>query len=491
MLSAVQEPERVRPEVPPAGRQPSFAGWGVAHLVALALVLGAGVFSLAPPSDPDVWWHVKAGRWILDNAALPSTDPWSLTAEGRDWVAHSWLSEVVIALFHDAFGLKGLALFRSLGVLMLLGTLAVQAFRRTTPGRALLVTSLALLATRGGWGERPQLISFIILAAAAQLVRAAIAGRVSPWWLVPLTWLWANVHGLWFLGPALLVVAMLGTLGDRGWRGGRDRAARLTTVALACTGAAALTPNGPEILLQPLRVNAYGRFVSEWGPVDVHAVWGFGFFTMVLLFLMAYGRHHGKQDWFVLAQVTFAIVLGLMYTRTVAPAAVMLTPLLAEALGRTSAPMLGSFSVRFTRSAASLLVLLGLAGGAAVWTQQPELPPAAPVEATRVLSAVTPDGAGVLNEYGIGGWLLLFAPDVRPAIDGRAEIYPQEFVGEYISAVKMNGDWKSTILPLQAHSAFLHAGTPLVNGLRDELGWRTAYENEDWVVLVRPDAERS
>ena len=460
--------------------------WGAPHLIALTLVMGAAAFCLAPPSDPDVWWHVRTGDWILDHHRLPTVDTWSIGGAGHTWVAHAWLSEIVIALFHKALGLTGLSVFRSLGVGVLLSCLAVQAFRRTSSGRALLVTTLAVFGSQGGWGERPQLLTFLLLIPFAQLVRSAVAGSRSIWWVVPLTYLWANLHGLWFLGPCLVALGAFGmAVGHPG-----ARAASARPFLLACAASvtvAGLTPNGPKLLLQPLRVNGYGQFVSEWGPPDIHSVFGLGFFAMLATFLVVYARADKKADPYALAQLLFAAFLGLLYIRTIAPAVVLLTPLLADALAVPLAGRRGSrFPQAFVMGCAALLGVLGVAGGATVLIAEPDLPPHAPVAATQALRDAVPDGAGVLDEYGMGGWLLLFAPDTRPAIDGRAEIYSLTFVADYINATKLAGDWKKTILPLHAQGALLHVDVPLVNGLRDELRWRTIYKDDTWLVLVPP-----
>ena len=43
------------------------------------LVLGAGAFVVAARArtnwDQDIWWHLRAGQWIVEHGALPATDP--------------------------------------------------------------------------------------------------------------------------------------------------------------------------------------------------------------------------------------------------------------------------------------------------------------------------------------------------------------------------------------------------------------------------------
>ncbi len=62
--------------------------------------------------DPDIWWHLRTGQWIVGHMALPATDPFSSFGQGRPWVAYSWLFEVSIYALHRAFGLFGIVLYR-------------------------------------------------------------------------------------------------------------------------------------------------------------------------------------------------------------------------------------------------------------------------------------------------------------------------------------------------------------------------------------------
>ena len=61
--------------------------------------------------DPDVWWHLKAGEWIIEHGSLPVEDAFSSHGQGNAWTAYSWLPEVTLAALHRAFGLRGIVLF--------------------------------------------------------------------------------------------------------------------------------------------------------------------------------------------------------------------------------------------------------------------------------------------------------------------------------------------------------------------------------------------
>src|SRR5512146_3078604 len=64
--------------------------------------------------DPDVWWHLKVGDWIVANSAVPHTGIFSRTANEKLWVAYSWGYEILLSRAHAWFGLLGLASFNML-----------------------------------------------------------------------------------------------------------------------------------------------------------------------------------------------------------------------------------------------------------------------------------------------------------------------------------------------------------------------------------------
>lgn len=74
----------------------------------ISFILAAGVYIVQPLADPDLWWHIVAGRWIMANQQLPVKDIWTMFGADVHWIAYSWSNEIVFALFDHLFGLKGL-----------------------------------------------------------------------------------------------------------------------------------------------------------------------------------------------------------------------------------------------------------------------------------------------------------------------------------------------------------------------------------------------
>src|SRR6478736_9220933 len=81
-------------------------GFAVLHdwrtAVALFSTVVAGLLAFSPElfNDGDTYWHIAAGRLMIDTLGVPSSDPFSFTFRGQPWTAHEWLAEVLTAGAH-------------------------------------------------------------------------------------------------------------------------------------------------------------------------------------------------------------------------------------------------------------------------------------------------------------------------------------------------------------------------------------------------------
>src|SRR4051812_4434909 len=79
---------------------------------AMAGLLIYAVVAFAPQvlNDPDTYWHLAAGRWMLDHRQILTSDVFSYTYAGKPWHAHEWLAEVMMALAYRTGGWSGIVL---------------------------------------------------------------------------------------------------------------------------------------------------------------------------------------------------------------------------------------------------------------------------------------------------------------------------------------------------------------------------------------------
>jgi hypothetical protein len=451
-------------------------------VLAMALVLWQGtVFN-----DPDTFWHIAAGGWMIDHRQVLHRDVFSYTFAGRPWASHEWLAEIVMAgawrlggwtgeilLFAASFGLAGWLLAR--GVARWLGPLG----QAVTLVLAFLVIGPTVLA-------RPHLLMLPILVAwTLEMLAAREAKRPPHWWFAGLMVLWANLHGSFVFGFVLLagfgLEALLETGTDR-LKTIRDWAPFAVLTALA----ALITPHGVSGLIAPFSIMLMGTLdqIIEWKPANFTSFSAFEAGILVtLLVCLAKGV---RVPLVRLLLMLFIFHMALQHQRHQLVVAVVMPLMLAEPIGRAFG--------RTTREAPmALAARIFLAVGVIAMAGSRLLAPVTrgddPITPVSALAHVPPSLAAqpVFNAYNFGGYLIF--KGVKPFIDGRADMYGDAFVKRY-TAIN-NGDPAAVDAALKQYGIAWVITQPkegVVAVLARRPGWKRIYADKYAVVLARTDA---
>src|SRR5581483_11962676 len=160
-------------------------------------------------TDPDSYWHLVVGNWIVGHRAFPVTDPFSFTFNGQPWIAKEWLSQVLYAGAHGLLGWTGMAGLAAAAVAVAFGLLTRFLLDHIRPLPVLVFVAAAFMLTAPHLVARPHALALPVMVAwAGLLVRANDRGRTPSLWLLPLMTLWANLHGGFTLG--LLLTGAIG-----------------------------------------------------------------------------------------------------------------------------------------------------------------------------------------------------------------------------------------------------------------------------------------
>lgn len=489
----------------PAGVRPAPAAsfwrpsWPL--LVALyvyLLTLYQGNFLQLLLLDGDTYWHIAAGRWILQNGVVPTADPFSHTMPGAPWTAHEWLSEVLLAVAHDRGGWEAVVALTGVAFAVTAGLLMHALLRSMQPVRALMLTVVAVMLTVPHLLARPHMLALpLMMVWVIGLVRARDEGRLPNFWLLPVMALWANMHLGFTLGIALTGWFALEAAVEA-WRSPSFRRVvvgwgSFGILAIACS---LLTPHGIggfAFTWQVLVENEYALArISEWASPNFH---GFQPLQVWLLGGLGVALYQGlKLPIFRLVLLLGLLHLSLKHVRYVELLGLLGPLVVAKSLGEQWArrdgrqPVAPGPGVTAGGLGAALLAcLLVIAAPVALARAKPLSPPsfAAPVQAIEAARKAGMAGQRVLNAYGWGGFLIYAG--IRPAIDGRAEMYGDPFCKEYFEAINLQGsDTLERFLDRYAiRWTLLAPDTPAVALLDHLPGWRRIHADKDAVAHVR------
>lgn len=175
---------------------------------------------------PDFWGHVQYGSDVL-REGLPTSATYSYNAVGNNWVNHETLSELAMAVGIQSLGGVGLLCIKCLMGAVLMAVLIYRSRRAGVSQMTIVVVALfASINLMHFWLLRPQLISYLFFASLVLILDWAVPRgelvtddsvaphdtrrRLAALWLVaPLLAVWANSHGGFVAGYAILVTFLL------------------------------------------------------------------------------------------------------------------------------------------------------------------------------------------------------------------------------------------------------------------------------------------
>ena len=473
------------------GRSETDLARGPAGLVPLATVALAilAYLSFSPElfNDGDTSWHLGAGRWMLENGAIPERDPFSFTFAGQPWTAHEWLSEIVMAGLFGIGGWNALGLLTATAVSALLFMVGAEARRHWRPTIALAVMLALFIVVTPFIVARPHVLAWPILAGwTTILLRAREADRAPPLAAALLMLLWANLHGSFLIGLLLIGLFALEAAVETKWK-------PMVLVRWAAFGILSLllslaTPHGIYGLLFPLQVSGMESLplIKEWLPTPLLEMRGF---QIVLVgTIIAAFTTRVRVPLFRLLLLLGMLYMALEHVRHQAVLAVVAALVLPPAFARReegeAAPATGTLVLGAGLAVAVLLIW-------AVRMALPEVRRDSPSNPIAAIAAVPPSlrGVPVFNSYSFGGPLILNR--IRPFIDGRADMYGDGFMFEWQRIHR--GDAAAFDRGVQRWGigwTILEPGAPLVELLDRKRGWRRIYE-DPWAVVHQGPATGS
>jgi hypothetical protein len=435
-------------------------------------------------SDPDSYSHIALGRWIWVHGNVPTSDSFSFSMHGAEWISFEWLSEIIYAAVYAFSGWDGVVSLTAAMVALAVGLLTHALLRELSPKLTLLMVTAAVVLLAPHLLARPHVLVLPIMVTwAAALVRCMDRRSPPPYWALPLLVLWANLHGSVILALGLIGPAVLEALADEKQSEWPRVLTRWIPFSALAVAACCLTPYGPGSLLMPFKTLGAGdalNYIAEWRPQDFGHFGGFEFLLLAGIFALSRGL--------TLPVVRVLVVLGLIHFALAqvrhADLLAILVPLyLAAPLARQFDRLTEENTAESTPVAVAVLAVMIIATAAA---QVRDVRPAARnTPEAAVASAGLAETGRVLNDYSFGGYLIFAG--IPTFIDGRSELFGGPFIVRYNRAVSLAdlGDFLKLLDDYKFDGTLLEPNTPAV-ALLDRLpDWQRVYNDDVAVVHKR------
>jgi hypothetical protein len=467
--------------------------------VAQALVLAA-VFAApslmavhaAPVADPDVWWHLRTGEWIVQHLTVPRTDPFSRSAAGEAWAAYSWLFDLVLLPLYHRLGLAAIVAYTAAMVLAI--TFAVHHLIRRMQSDfsfVMLLTFAASFTLARLYTPRPWLFTILFFVIELDiLMQARRTGRIREICWLPLLFLfWANLHIQFIDGLLVLGLAAAETVASRWGLGTHTRLRSGPMVAVLAVSALATLVNPYGWHIYQVARDLAGQpgvldKISELKAIPFRDLADY----FVLFFAVVAG---GALAWrrtfpiFETLLLLFAAVVSFRSERDLWVVVTAGVAILASNLkgGTENEMILPRFSTAAIAVVAAVAIAVGFramhVNNASLQAGLSETMPVHAAEFAREQAYAGP----LFNDFDWGGYLI-WNLRLPVSIDGRAALHGDARIDRSIATWLAGPGWAADPSLTSAGLVIGPVRAPLVEALRKDPRFRLEFEDKVAAVFV-------
>lgn len=525
------------------------------EIAAIIIFFSAFVFSLSKPiSDPDVFWHLKTGEWIWQNKTLSDKDPFSFTIESYQHeksvrtsfiLKQYWLAQLMLYGSYQAGGFYGVILFRCL-IYISIVLLLYHWMRKK--GLSRITTLMCLIPSI--WfpthllGERPNNLSFLFAVilvylledlknnpSLPPLLKWGKGGLLKLITLPLIMLLWANMHGGFILGDAIIVLYMVAEGIKAVYNKVKVKAKveeslnlNLNLFFLICAISILISFANPNtykaifiiLELEGTLYSTYSTFVSEMMSPFKYATEGnYQYLIIIVPIVLLFLLRIRQLELNTALLVFFLSFLALTRVRYIPFLLFIAIPFIVGIWSKFFTKVITRaekfYNLRIAHHAffyISLLFIFGfsiflvLSNIKHIVFKNDIISSSYPTEVARFIKTERPDGE-IFNNYTWGGYLIWsLYPDYKVFIDGRNL---SQFVFQKYSAVVSGSnkdkagtpEWKVILNEYKVNCIIIPAAnivgggfTRLVRRLIEDTEWSFVYDDQKVLLFVR-DTERN
>ncbi len=301
-------------------------------IIICLFLLGLTFFvNLKVCKDPDYYWHIKAGEYMINHGQFLTKDifSWVTGIYNTYWVSHEWLFDVMIFILSRLFPGYHVLIYSIICIFSLLCLIFFLNKKKWLSNIlfTLVWNILGMFFLVTYTTPRPQLLVFLFLVVTLYLLYDLRSNEKSnKIYLLPvLTIIWSNIHGGSSNMPYILTFIFI-VIGLFNFKCSKMEASRLSKVQFKkyilvfflCLVATMINPHGIRMLIYPYE-NMSNQFmlktITEWHPTNLNEIYHCLFFFLFSITLLIVLLSKKKLQFIDLVIFGFTLFLGLKSIR--------------------------------------------------------------------------------------------------------------------------------------------------------------------------------
>lgn len=461
--------------------------------------------------DCDTGFHIRIGEYILDTSSIPKYDIFSFSPPSQKWIHTSWLSDVIMALIHKAYGLTGVVIFFAFLISFIFYVLFFKIVRQYSVNIVFttLITLTIITLSQTHLLARPHIFSWIFILIWYHVLDSFwYKQRNYLYLLPPIMLLWVNLHGSFVLGFILIAIYLLGSIINILRVIEKDLSVRKATflgvTAIACLLVSLINPYTYHILLYPFGLLSQ-KFVidhiQEFMSPNFHEAANVVFEFLLLLAIVVFTISRKRLNSIELMLTLFFTHMALYSRRNIVYFSIIIGLILAkhaESILKESDGRLANFIKSRASNIAAIdasakgyvwmvvaivVVAIGASSGKIEYKFDQKKKPVAAVE---FLKRETIKG-NMFNNDEFGDYIIYSAyPKYKVFIDGRiGAAYDESRLKEYAKVIFSEPGWEKVIEKYAIDWIIFDTNSILSRFFAEKKEWKLIYSDKVANIFVR------
>ncbi len=490
-------------------------------LFLILVFIGIFVLMLGLSMGFDTWWHMKTGELIWESKSIINTDPFSFTRAGETWYgpATNWLSDLTLYGMFNWLEFQGLMIW--VAILMTFTFLFIFLAMEGNSYWNGFVLILGVIVMSAYRLPRPVLVSNLMVAIYIWQFELFRKRKKKSLFILPfLMIIWANAHGgillavliwgVYFLNEILIFWKQRVTKQNIGKKYLlemlKGSIGHLLLIFVLLLLGLSINPQGPRMILytfEQMDINLAIEKINEWQSPNFHMM--YMKFNLIIFILGIFAMVYSKRKVIITDILLFTgfFTAMLIYVRFL-PYFVLASMLVFSRYGNyfindiktllnkkdlseinKSLPKKLSNGINIAILAVVIIISTLIIFDKYFINLDVDsyLADRLPVDGVSFLKENGVQG-NLFNKYGDGGYIIWEMPDVKVYIDGRADLYRDEFLGEYDLIYNAEEGWQEILEKWNVETVFIAPDSTLAKVLIYE-DWNLVFKDDRAVIYYK------
>jgi tetratricopeptide (TPR) repeat protein len=185
----------------------------IRRIIVFLLYVVLILFLINKLTDPDLWWHLKSGQYILENKVIPKTDVFSYTGFQNEWIDLHWFFQVTIYSLYKYIGANSVIFLQVLIITLVFSLFFWLKYDKRSCLLSAIIFLVVIFVCEERFLVRPEMFTMLFIGIYLFILDRYKNSNKDYLWFIPvLQVIWVNMHGLFVLGPVLILAYFFGEL---------------------------------------------------------------------------------------------------------------------------------------------------------------------------------------------------------------------------------------------------------------------------------------